>query len=68
MKSAPYEVFGFRMYDKVRVEGQEMFIIGRRMKGSFVLQDLSGKRMERTHKKLELISKRTGWLCETHKA
>ena len=68
LKSAPYEIFGFRMYDKVRVEGQEMFIIGRRKSGIFVLQDLDGNRIQRTYRKLEPLSKRTGWLYEIKKA
>ena len=38
---APREVFGFRLNDRVRYRGRDWFVHGRRVRGSFVLSDLS---------------------------
>ncbi|RGC58450.1 hypothetical protein DXA92_07965 [Agathobaculum butyriciproducens] len=39
---APYIVKGFRLWDKVRYNGQECFISGRRATGYFALKKLDG--------------------------
>lgn len=60
--TAPREVFGFRTWDKVLFEGKELFVKGRRVRGSFALSGISGYLVkEVTYKKLTLIE-RTGTL------
>jgi len=51
---APYLVKGFRLNDRVRAKGSEYFIHGRRNKGSFVLKDLQGNRLETAPSKIKL--------------
>ena len=40
LNQAPYKVFGFRLFDKVRYKGVECFIKGRRTSGSFALRTI----------------------------
>lgn len=42
LNQAPYLVKGFRLFDKVRFNGQECFITGRRSSGYFALRRLDG--------------------------
>ena len=42
---APYEVMGFRLYDKVLYKGQECFIFGRRADGRFAVRLLDGTKL-----------------------
>lgn len=66
LNQAPYLVKDFRLFDKVKYNGQECFIFGRRSSGYFDLRKLDGTIIHRTasFKKLELIQKRKSLLEE----
>lgn len=66
---APYEVKGFRLFDKVACKGEEAFIFGRRSSGSFDVRRLDGTRISTsiTYKKLRLLEPRTTYLTEFRK-
>ena len=57
----PYEVNGFRLFDKVLCQGQETFIFGRRSSGKFDVRLLDGTKLSAgiSCKKLRLLEKRT---------
>ena len=40
---APYRVMGYRLFDKVRYNGTECFVFGRRQSGVFLLRTIDGK-------------------------
>ena len=65
-QQAPYEVKGFRLFDKVCFSGQEGFIFGRRSSGSFDVRTLSGKKLSASvsYKKLCLLEKRQTYLTQ----
>lgn len=66
LNQAPYEVKGFRLFDKVKYEGKECFIFGRRSSGYFDIRKLDGTAINRSvsYKKLELIDTRKSLLWE----
>lgn len=66
LNQAPYEVKGFRLFDKVKYQGKECFIFGRRSSGYFDLRKLNGEVIHRCakYKDLELIDKRKSMLWE----
>lgn len=52
---SPFEVFGFRLFDRVMFENSYYFIFGRRKTGSFNIRDIDGKKQKDvTYKKLKL--------------
>lgn len=52
---SPFEVFGFRLFDKVMFKGDYYFIFGRRKSGSFNIRDINGgNQRDVTYKKLKL--------------
>ena len=56
--TAPKEVFGFRQWDKVSYNGQELFIKGRRLRGAFALSGIDGKLVcETSYKNLTLLER-----------
>jgi len=59
-------VFGFRLFDMVKYQGQECFIFGRRSSGSFDVRLLDGTKVSAgiSYKKLKLIKKSTTILTE----
>ena len=63
---AAYEVQGFRLFDKVKYEGQIGFIFGRRSIGYFDVRRLDGTRIDASanYKKLRLLQKRKSYLTE----
>ena len=63
---SPYEVFGFRLFDKVKCKGEVGFIFARRLSGSFDVRKLDGTKISAgiSYKKLILISKRKTYLIE----
>lgn len=63
---SPFEVFGFRLFDKVKCKDEIGFIFGRRSSGSFDIRKLDGTRISAgiSYKRLELISKRKTYLAE----
>jgi N6-L-threonylcarbamoyladenine synthase len=68
LNQAPYIVHGFRLFDKVKYNGVECFIFGRRQRGYFHLRKLSGEDIHKTasFKKLILLeSIKNSFLIET---
>ena len=65
-QQAPYEVNGFRLFDKVRLNGQEAFIFARRSSGSFDVRTLTGQKLSAgvSFKKLRLLEKRRTFLTQ----
>ena len=63
---APYEVKGYRLFDKVLCKGEEAFIFGRRSSGSFDVRKLDWRRLSAgiSYKKLRLIERRKTYLTE----
>ena len=61
---APKYVFGFRLFDKVRWNGQDCFIGGRRTSGSFKLQKPNGTTLKDNvgYKKLCLLERNSNYL------
>ncbi|MGO9691143.1 MAG: RNA-guided endonuclease IscB [Syntrophobacteraceae bacterium] len=53
--TAPREIFGFRRFDKVRFEGSEGFIFGRRSTGYFDIQTLDGTKLHASAKHSDLV-------------
>jgi N6-L-threonylcarbamoyladenine synthase len=66
---APYEIKGFRLYDKVKWNGKECFIYGRRATGRMDLRTLSGEHINASvgYKDLRLLEKRKGYVTEVRK-
>jgi len=66
LNQAPYEVNGFRLFDKVKYNNQECFIFGRRSSGYFDLRLLNGTVIYRSasYKKLILKEKQKTILIE----
>ena len=58
---APFEVNGFRLFDKVACKGEEGFIFGRRSSGFFDVRKLDGTRISAgiSYKKLHLLENET---------
>lgn len=67
LNQAPFEVKGFRLFDKVSFEGKEYFILGRRSTGYFDIRNFHGDKVNKgsiSYKKLKLIEKRKTLLTE----
>ena len=66
MNQAPYEVKGFRLFDKVLYEGSPCFIYGRRMRGFFSIRKLDGTvvNAQANCKRLKLIERSKRLLTE----
>lgn len=66
---APYEVMGFRLYDKVKWKGQECFIFGRRSTGRMDLRLLDGTKVNASvgYKNLKMLEMRKNTLIELRK-
>lgn len=55
MNQAPFEVKGFRLFDRVTYDGRVMFVTGRRMSGYFVIRDINYEsQVELSYRKLNL--------------
>lgn len=53
---APFEVKGFRLFDRVKYRGNTMFVTARRMSGWFVIRDINYEnKQELSYKKLNLV-------------
>ena len=53
---APFEVFGFRLFDKVLYNNEIFFVYGRRKSGNFNIRDFNGENpKDVSYKKLKLI-------------
>lgn len=70
LNQAPYIVKGYRLFDKVSLNGVECFVFGRRATGYFDLRMLDGSVISRSksYKKLKLLQKRQGLLIERRTA
>lgn len=70
LNQAPYIVKGFRLFDKIKYNGQECFIFGRRSSGYFDLRMLDGTKVHgsASYKKLQLLSIRKSYLIERRPA
>ena len=66
---APFEIKGFRLFDKIACRGEEGFIFGRRSSGYFNVRKLDGIRISAgiSYKKLRLLEKRQTYLTEIRK-
>lgn len=67
---APYDVMGFRLFDKVKWKGQNCFIFGRRSTGRMDLRLLNGTKINASvgYKNLKVIEMRKNYLTEQRKA
>lgn len=63
---APYLVKGFRLWDKVRYNGEECFISGRRSSGYFALKKYNGAVVSSgvSYKRLTLLEVATNYITE----
>lgn len=65
LNQSPYLVKGFRLFDKVKCEGIDCFIFGRRESGYFNLRNIDGTKIgDRSYKKLKLLETRKSLLIE----
>lgn len=66
---APYEVMGFRLYDKVKWKDQSCFIFGRRSTGRMDLRLLDGTKVNASvgYKNLRILEMRKNILVELRK-
>lgn len=66
LNQAPFEVKGFRLFDKVLFDKKECFVFGRRSSGYFDLRTLDGTRIHASAncKKLKLLQRSTRMLTE----
>lgn len=56
MNQSPFEVFGFRLFDRVMFNNQYYFIYGRRVLGCFNIRDIDGKNpKDISYKKTEIV-------------
>lgn len=67
---SPFELFGYRLFDKVKCKDKVGFIFGRRISGSFDIRKFDGTKISAgiSYKKLVLISKRKTYLIERRDA
>ena len=66
LNQAPYKVFGFRLFDKVKYQNTECFIFGRRSSGRMDIRLLDGTHINASvgYKNLKLIENRKYYLTE----
>lgn len=66
LNQAPYIVKGFRLFDKVKYNGQECFIFGRRSSGYFDLKKIDGTKISASAncKKISLLQTRKNYITE----
>lgn len=67
---APKYVFGYQLFDKVKCNGTECFVFGRRASGSFDIRTLDGTKISAgiSYKKLRLLETRKSYLTERRAA
>ena len=55
LNQSPFEVFGFRLFDRVKIDNKFYFIYGRSSAGRFNIRDINGENLKDvTYKKLNL--------------
>lgn len=67
LNQAPYLVKGFRLFDKVRYNGQECFVFGRRSSGAFDIRLIDGTKVHTgiNCRKLQFLSITMSYLLTT---
>lgn len=67
---APKYVFGYQLFDKVQLHGNECFVFGRRTSGSFDVRRIDGDKISAgiSYKKLQPLEKRKTILTERRTA
>ena len=67
---ASYLVKGFRLFDKVKYQGIECFITGRRNSGYFMLKTIDWKKVTNSvnYRKLQFLETASGYVCERRTA
>ena len=67
---AQYNIFGYRLFDKVSFRNEECFVFGRRTSGSFDIRKLDGTTINAgvSYKKLKLLEPRKTYLTERRAA
>ena len=70
LNQAPFEVCGFRLFDKVLYDGKECFVFGRRSSGYFDLRLLDGTKIHASasYKKLQILERPQGQIAERRMA
>lgn len=70
LNQAPFEVYGFRLFDKVLYDGKECFVFGRRSSGYFDLRLLDGTKIHASasYKKLQILERPQGQIVERRMA
>ena len=70
LNQAPFIVLGFRLFDKVKYNNQECFVLGRRASGSFDIRLLDGTTVNAgiSYKKLKMLKQRSTVLIERRRA
>ena len=71
LNQAPYLVKDFRLFDKVKYQGKEYFIFGRRQNGYFDIRTLNGEKVNKgslSCKKIKLLEKRKNYIIERREA
>lgn len=64
MNQSPFEVFGFRLFDKVLYNNKIMFIYGRRKTGSFNIRDIEGNNpKDVSYRKFKLYRGKRNPIC-----
>lgn len=64
---APYDVYGYHLFDKVLYQKKPYFVFGRRNSGFFDIRTLSGDKVNKgsiSYKKLSLIEPKSYYLLE----
>lgn len=66
LNQAPYIIKGFRLFDKVKYNGQECFIFARRSNGYFDLRKIDGTKINANanYKKISLLQTRKNYITE----
>lgn len=66
LNQSPYIVLGFRLFDKVKLENEECFVFGRRVRGYFKVCKMDGTviHTDINYKKLKFVNTRKRYLTE----
>ena len=67
---ASKDVLGFKLFDRVRYDGNDYFVFGRRLSGYFDIRDVSGNKVNKgsvSNKKLKRLSGPTNILIKYRK-
>ena len=67
LNQAPYELNGYRLYDKVQIGNQIGFVSARRLTGSYRVRDINWNSISEgiTFRKLRFLETRQYYLCDS---